>query len=121
SKADMCSALAHVRFAPNSDRECGFPQRVMSALPLKADMRSAHTDVCFGPIADMLGRPGFPSKRYQTLGFAGVEKPTTTCTLRAPSDGRPHHSQASELLARVPRSVLDLLDDLIKVPALGAL
>src|SRR5262245_10077209 len=29
--------------------------------------------------------------------------------------------QASELLARVPRSVLDLLDDLIKVPALGAL
>jgi hypothetical protein len=28
----------HVRFAPNSDRESGFPQTVMSALHPKADM-----------------------------------------------------------------------------------
>jgi hypothetical protein len=28
-----------VRFAPNSDRESGFPQTVMSALPPKADDR----------------------------------------------------------------------------------
>jgi len=33
SKADMCGAKAHVRFAPNSDRESGLPQTVMSALP----------------------------------------------------------------------------------------
>ena len=26
SKADICSAKGHVRFAPNSDRESGFPQ-----------------------------------------------------------------------------------------------
>src|SRR5262249_51322048 len=38
-------------FTPNSER--GFPQKVMSALPLKADMCSAHAHVCFGPIADI--------------------------------------------------------------------
>ena len=30
SLADVCSAKGHVRFAPNSDRESGFPQKVMS-------------------------------------------------------------------------------------------
>jgi len=35
----------HVRFTPHSDRECGLPQTVMSALPLKADMCSARADV----------------------------------------------------------------------------
>jgi len=48
----MCSAKRHVRFTPNSDHESGFPQTVMSALPLKADMCSALADVCFGPEAD---------------------------------------------------------------------
>ena len=33
SEADMCSALAYVRFTPNSDRESGLPHKVMSALP----------------------------------------------------------------------------------------
>src|SRR5262249_61813130 len=32
---------AHVRFTPNSDRESGLPQMVMSALPPKADMCGA--------------------------------------------------------------------------------
>ena len=31
SKADICSALDDVRFTPNSDRQSGFPQTVMSA------------------------------------------------------------------------------------------
>jgi hypothetical protein len=53
SKADMCGAKRHVRFAPNSDRESGFPQTVMSALPPKADMCGALAHVRFGPIADM--------------------------------------------------------------------
>src|SRR5262249_37933297 len=53
SKADMCSARADVRFTPESDRESGHPQTVMSALPPKADMCSALAHVCFGPIADM--------------------------------------------------------------------
>jgi len=35
----------HVRFAPNSDRESGLPQTVMSALPTR--------DVRFGPKADI--------------------------------------------------------------------
>jgi hypothetical protein len=35
SKADMCGAPTHVRFTPNSDRESGFPDKVMSALPPK--------------------------------------------------------------------------------------
>jgi len=42
----MCGATAHVRFTPNSDRESGFPQTVMSALPPKADMCSAVAHVC---------------------------------------------------------------------------
>jgi hypothetical protein len=53
SKADICSATIDVRFAPNSDRESVFPQKVMSALPPKADMCGALAHVCFGPIADM--------------------------------------------------------------------
>ena len=41
SKADICAATSHVRFTPNSDRESGFPQQAMSALPLKADIHNA--------------------------------------------------------------------------------
>src|SRR5262249_4182604 len=55
SKADMCSEKAHVRFTPNSDRESGLPQTVMSAFHPKADMCSALPHVRFGPIADMCG------------------------------------------------------------------
>src|SRR5262245_53966988 len=53
SKADMCGARTHVRFTPNSDRESGLPQMVMSALPPKADMCGALADVHFGPKADI--------------------------------------------------------------------
>ena len=53
SKADICAAQRHVRFAPNSDRESRHPQTVMSALPSKADMCGAMIDVCYGPKADM--------------------------------------------------------------------
>jgi hypothetical protein len=35
SKADMCAAKRHVRFAPNSDRKSRHLPKVMSALPLK--------------------------------------------------------------------------------------
>src|SRR5262245_26698454 len=54
SKADMCVAKSDVRSTPNSDRESGFLQTVMSALPPKADMGGATRDVRFGPIADIL-------------------------------------------------------------------
>jgi hypothetical protein len=53
SKADICAATSHVRFTPNSDRESGFPHKIVSALPPKADMCSALAHVCFGPIADI--------------------------------------------------------------------
>src|SRR5262245_31188471 len=53
SKADICSATAHVRFTPNSDRESGHRQTVMSALPPKADMCGARGNVRFGPKADI--------------------------------------------------------------------
>jgi len=49
----MCGAKSHIRFAPNSDRESGFPRKVMSALPPKADMCAAARDVRFGSIADI--------------------------------------------------------------------
>ena len=57
SKADICSAKGHVRFTPDNDRESGFPHKVMSALPPKADMCSALARVCFGPIADSCSEP----------------------------------------------------------------
>jgi hypothetical protein len=47
----MCAAKSDVRFAPVSDRESGFPQKVMSALPPKADMCVALAYVRFGPKA----------------------------------------------------------------------
>src|SRR5262245_28475666 len=50
SKADICAATSHVRFRPNSDRESGHRQTVMSALPPIADMCGAKADVRFGPI-----------------------------------------------------------------------
>jgi hypothetical protein len=53
SLADICSAKGHVRFAPNSDRESGFPYKVMSALPPKADICAAPRDVRYGPEADI--------------------------------------------------------------------
>src|SRR5512139_3553610 len=52
SEADICSAISDVRFTPNSDRESGFPQKVVSALPPKADMCGALAHVRFGPEAD---------------------------------------------------------------------
>jgi hypothetical protein len=49
SKADMCAAKRYVRFTPNSDRESGFPQRAMSALPPKADIAALFNDlICAG-------------------------------------------------------------------------
>ena len=45
SEADICRAKSHVRFTLNSDRESGFPQKAMSALPPKADMCGALVDV----------------------------------------------------------------------------
>jgi hypothetical protein len=44
-KSRHISAKGNVRFAPNSDRESGFPQTLMSALPPKADMCGA-TSLC---------------------------------------------------------------------------
>ena len=42
SKADICIAQGHFRFTPDSDCESGLPQKVMSALPLKADISGRH-------------------------------------------------------------------------------
>src|SRR5262249_48634027 len=39
SEADMCGAIRHVRFTPNSNRESGFPKTVMSASPESGHVR----------------------------------------------------------------------------------
>jgi len=52
----ICSARLYVRFTPNSDRESEIPHKVMSALPLKADMSGALAHVRFGPKADIRQR-----------------------------------------------------------------
>jgi hypothetical protein len=46
------------------------PQKVMSALPSKADMCGATADVCFGPKADIAG--GEPRQ----APLLGAKKPT---------------------------------------------
>ena len=48
-----CGATSHVRFTPKSDRKSGPRQNAVSALPLKADVCGATSDVGFGPIADI--------------------------------------------------------------------
>jgi hypothetical protein len=45
SEADICNATAHVRFTPNSDRESGLPQTVMSVLPPRADISCRQSNV----------------------------------------------------------------------------
>jgi plastocyanin len=42
SKADICTAIGHVRFAPNSDRESGFPANGHVRFTPKADIRAHH-------------------------------------------------------------------------------
>jgi hypothetical protein len=75
SKADMCSAPTHVRFASNSDRESGAPREGMSALPPIADMCGATSDVRFGPIADILEEfgklrlSGFPAWALWSVAY----------------------------------------------------
>ena len=73
STADMCSAKAHVRFTPNSDRESRHPQEFMSALPPKADMCGATSDVRFGPIADIMLIAATPPQSG-SIGEAGATR-----------------------------------------------
>src|SRR5262245_53405003 len=67
SKADICSAKGHVRFAPNSDRESGLVPIVMSALPPKAHMCGAIAYVRFGPKADMATKGEVRPRLVQAL------------------------------------------------------
>jgi len=53
SKADICAAKSDVGFTPDSNRKSGFSERVMSALPPKADICSAQRHVRYGPKADI--------------------------------------------------------------------
>jgi hypothetical protein len=50
SQADICGAIGHVRFTPNSDHESGLRQNVMSALPpiatAKADIGKPSCPLC---------------------------------------------------------------------------
>jgi hypothetical protein len=76
----MRIAKSNVRFAPNSDRESGLPQKVMSALPPKADMCSALAYVCFGPIADV--RHYSITSLARAKKFIGSSMPVAFAVLR---------------------------------------
>src|SRR5262249_36559018 len=67
----VLKGLADVRFTPNSDRESGHPQTVMSALPPKADMCSASGYVRFGPEADI-------AATYSITSSAAFNRPNGT-------------------------------------------
>ena len=62
------SRTAHVHFTPDSDHESGFPQKVMSALPPKADACGAVGNVGYGPLADACwcAQPTRPSRPGNT-------------------------------------------------------
>jgi hypothetical protein len=64
SEPDICSATSDVRFTPNSDRESGFPQKAMSALPPKADIQEHGWNVRFGPKAHIDGLRGPLAERF---------------------------------------------------------
>src|SRR4029453_4480272 len=71
-----CAAHPNVRFAPICDRESGLAQKFMSALPPKADMCGATTDVRFGPIADISHLRGrtFPSRARITKNQGKIQE-----------------------------------------------
>jgi hypothetical protein len=80
-KATFAVQKRHVRFTPNSDRESGFSQEAMSALPPTADMCSAQADVCLVPKADI--PPAYSitsSARESTDG--GIVRPSAFAVLR---------------------------------------
>jgi hypothetical protein len=52
--------------SPESDRKSGFPHKVMSALPPKADMCSALAYVRFGPKEDIAPLIRSPRRRWRT-------------------------------------------------------
>jgi hypothetical protein len=64
SKADICDATSHVRFAHDSDRKSGHVPMVISALHLKANICSATKDVCLGPEADSQAGCSLPLVRH---------------------------------------------------------
>jgi len=101
----------------NSDRENGFPQQAMSALPPKADMCGATAYVCFGPIAEF--KILTQQKERPPCGglseFNQVHDPSGLRTPRGAS--AVIHTRPRRLLARIRRSLPDLLGDLIQVPA----
>jgi hypothetical protein len=66
SRHSRCKS--HVRFAPNSDRESGFPQTVMSSLSPKADMCGARSNVCFGPQTDIAALSKIPRSAASSIG-----------------------------------------------------
>jgi len=68
SLADICGAISHVRFAPDSDRKSRLAQTVMSALASKADVCGANRYVCFGPIADIDPRAELSIAKVGTKG-----------------------------------------------------
>jgi hypothetical protein len=80
--ADMCAAKSHVGFTPESGRESGFPQQVLSALPPKADVRGAKSNVRFGPIADSCSA----ANRVAIRAFAVVRHSGVACVLQAKFD-----------------------------------
>src|SRR4029079_8744528 len=85
SLADIRTAQGHVRFTPNSDRKCRHAAMAMSAFLPKADVCSAASDVCYGPIADMvpsitriatkqceLGHSALTGAAVDLAGFGGL-------------------------------------------------
>ena len=90
----MCSAKSHVRFTPNSDRESGFSQKAMSALPPKADMCGALGHVCFVPKADMSS--SFPCAR-NWYSF-GAHQPAGRCRSPASRANRCHRQALNNRL-----------------------
>ena len=84
------SALGHKRtcalqqvmsaFTPDSDRESGFPRKVMSALTPKADMCGALVHVRYGPKADIEPYSITSSARASSDG--GKVRPSDFAVLR---------------------------------------
>ena len=92
-KADIRSAIGHVRFA-HSDRESRLPQTVASALPPKADVCGATSDVRYGPEADMIPR------LWGVLSFVGE-------AIHQLLGGKSGNGKATDRLQAVVDAVID--------------
>src|SRR5262245_6531993 len=100
----MCTAIGHVRFTPNRDRESRHLPRAMSALLPKADTCGALAYVRYGSKADLVAAAAILEARYREALRPATEGSSTPPVVTAISPTR--RTTAADQEARRRRCVV---------------